>query len=261
MVKFSVRKMQKPKSIGAKALRKNRKHIMRGVSNMNKYASLARNVAFLKAVVNAEKKESAGYIFNFSSGQVNGNTGVTNIFDLTPIIAQNVTGQGRIGNSIKLHSLVIKGQILQMQNNHHQGRLKFMIFKVKGSTETTPLMSNLLELNPLNSLYDYNSPRALDTFKNYELIQTKSYNLQQDNYSGVQAWKDFVIPLKFKNHHIKYNDNNGTSVTNGQLLMICLADSGNISGTTTSTQTNIPVTGINSGFSVISYAKAWFYDN
>lgn len=259
MARF-IRRMRKVKAPPRKYLRKNRAMVRRGMSAVGRVASLARNVAFLKSVVNAEKKETSGAVFNFAAGQVNGNSGVTNIYDLTPSIAQNVTGQGRIGNSVKLHSLVIKGQVLQQQNNHHQGRVKFMIFRVKGSTETLAI-SNFLELNPLNSLYDYNSPRALDTFKNYELIRTKSFNLQQDNYSGVQSWKDFTIPIKFKSHHIKYNDNNGTGVTAGQLVMICVTDSGNISGTTTSTQTNIPVTGINSGFSVISWSKAWYYDN
>lgn len=225
---------------------------------------LIKDVAYLKSVLNPEKKEITGSLFNNSVGQVNGNSSGHQAYDVTPIVSQGVTGQTRNGNSIKIHSMVFKGQILQQASNHHQGKIKFQLYLNKGTSFaawTGADIAQILSPNPINSIYDINSSRATDTFKNWVLLKTKVYNIKQDNYSGVQGWVDFTIPLKFKSYHVKYGDDNTNAVTNGQLIMVVTADSGNRSSTIVSSVSDIPVLGINTGFDVKLYQKYWFYDN
>lgn len=227
-------------------------------------AQLVRDVAYLKAQLNAEKKQTTQVALNYDVGQVSANGNAYYTTDLTPIVSQGITGQTRNGNSIKVHSMVIKGQVFQMQNNHHQGKLKMMVLLNKG----TPISSwsganvgDIFQSNVVNTLIDFNSNRALDTFKNWRVLASRIITINPDNYQGVQNWKDFVIPLKFKNYHIKYDDTNTDVIRNGQIVLVVVSDSGNISSSTTSTVANIPVTGINSGFKVASYYQTWYYDN
>lgn len=222
---------------------------------------LFKDVAMLKSMINAEKKETLGTNVTAQLGQVSGNSSNEYIVDITPIVSQGVTGQTRIGNSIKVHSMIIQGQVLQQSANHHQGRIRVQIFLNKGTTFATPNVAELYQRNPINNLYDYNSPREIDTYKNWVVLATRYVNLKQDNYSGVIGWKDVKIPLKFKSWHVKYDQTNTNSVTNGQVLMVVTCDSGNASTTTASTITNIPVTAINTGFTMNYFMKYWFYDN
>lgn len=238
------------------------KRVVKGMNAVGRVARLARNVQFLSSIVNAEKKTHSGSM-NFTTGQVNGNDPVPRIFDITPTMGQGTTGQTRIGNSYKLHTMCLKGQVFQQQNNHHQGKVKFIIFQNMGTPIPTASLNvaDLFDLNPINGIYDINSSRAEDTFRNFRIVKTHFSKIMQDNYSGVQAWRDFVIPIRFKSHHVKFNDSNSNVVTSGQLILVVLADSGNVSSSTTSTVANIPVTGINSGFTVAGYIKSWYYDN
>lgn len=221
---------------------------------------LFKDVAMLKKMINAEKKQAPNLTISTQVGQVNG-VGYGNYCqDITPIISQGVTGTTRNGVSVKLHSMCVKGQILQQSGNHYQGKLRFEIFLNKGNL-TTPNIADIYSVNPLTQVYDINSPRALDTFKGFIKLSSRTFNLKQDNYSGIQGWKDFLIPMKFRNQHIKYNDDNSNNVTNGQLILVILADSGNISATTASVSTDIPVTAINTGYNVKMILQSWFYDN
>lgn len=225
---------------------------------------LMSDVLTLKKMINAEKKANNGQLFNNSVAQVNGNSSGHQSYDVTPLISQGVTGQTRNGNSVKIHSMVFKGQVLQQSANHHQGKLKFQIFLNKGTpftSWTSGDVTNILAPNPINTVYDFNSNRSMDTFKNWQLIKTKIINIKQDNYSGVQGWADFVIPIKFKSYHVKYDDNNTNAITNGQLIMVVTADSGNRNTSTASSLPDIPVTAINTGFDVKVFQQYWYYDN
>lgn len=225
---------------------------------------IAKDVAMLKKMINAEKKETSEQTYTFDVAQVNFNNNGYKTYDVTPIISQGVTGQTRNGNSVKLHSMVFKGQLLQQSNNHHQGKVKIEFFLNKG-TPFAPWsdtdLPNIYNANTLNTIHDINSTRATDTFKNWIKVGSKTLSVKQDNYSGVQGWRDFVIPLKFKSYHLKYDDGNTNAIRNGQLIMVVLADSGNSNGTNLSTITNIPVTAILTGFRVVMTQKTWYYDN
>lgn len=222
---------------------------------------LLKDVAMLKAMINAEKKETYGSNITTYLGQVLGNASNEYLVDVTPIIPQGITGQTRNGNSVKIHSMIIQGQILQQVSNHHQGKIRIQLFLNKGTTIAAPTAADIYQRNPMNNLYDYNSPREIDTYKNWSVLCTRVVNIKQDNYAGVQGWKDLKIPLKFKSWHVKYDQTNTNAVTNGQLLMLITCDSGNASTSVTSTIANIPVTGINTGFQLNYFMKYWYYDN
>lgn len=221
---------------------------------------LIKDVAMLKAMINSEKKEAPSLTIKDYVGQCNGNNYAYYVNDITPIISQGVTGTTRNGVSVKLHSLCMKGQIIQQDNNHHQGRVKFEIFINKGNL-VVPDISQFYNVNPVTGLYDINSPRALDTYKGYYKVATRYFNCKQDSYAGVRGWVDFTIPIKFKSHHLKYNDDNSNNIVNGQIILVILADSGNISDTVASTNVDIPVTAVKTGFSFKLLQKSWFYDN
>lgn len=222
---------------------------------------LIKDVQMLKSMINAEKKQITLSNVSDSVGQVNVN-GYGNILrDITPVISQGVTGTTRNGISVKIHSMVLKGQLIQQANAMQAQKIKIEFFLNKGTyLSPSGLTGQILDTNGLNGLYDINSPRALDTFKNWSRVCSRTFTIGQDSQSGVTGFKDVIIPLKFKNWHIKYDQDNSTSITNGQMIMIVTADSGNF-GSTNSTTNYIPVTGALTGSSLNYFIQFWFYDN
>lgn len=86
-----------------------------------KVGQIAKDVMMLKRLVNAEKKRTTLGSTSFEAahftGQVNGNSSGHRIVDISPSAINQGNGYNeRNGNSIKLHSLVIKGQFIQMTN-------------------------------------------------------------------------------------------------------------------------------------------------
>lgn len=225
-------------------------------------ARLFKDVAMLKSMLNAEKKQISLQINTDNVAQTNGNGYGNVIRDITPIISQGVTGTTRTGLSVKIHSMCFKGQLIQQSSAQQAQKIKVEFFLNKGTyLSPSGLTSAIYDLNSLNGLYDINSSRALDTYKNWTCLARRYFTIGQDNQSGVTGFKDVIIPLKFKNWHVKYDDNNTNSVTNGQVIMIITADSGNGSSTTASTNTYIPVTATNTGSNLNYYINYWYYDN
>lgn len=224
---------------------------------------LFKDVAMLKSMLNAEKKQISTANTIASVSQVFGVNGQGYwIQDVTPIVSQNVTGTGRVGNSIKIHSMCLKGQLIQQAAAVQAQKIKIEFFMNKGTTlSTSGLITSIYDNNLLNGLVDINATRAVDTYKNWVCVSRKFYTINQDNQSNVTGFKDILIPLKFKSWHIKYDDTNSNTVTNGQLIMVVTADSGNANTTTASTVPNIPVTAANTGSSLNFYINYWYYDN
>lgn len=222
---------------------------------------LVKDVKWIKSVLNPEKKQAPSLSLAPAVGQCNGNTYGNYFADITPIISQGVTGQTRNGVSVRLHSMCIKGQILQQSANHFQGKIKFEIFINKGNLNASASIADIYSVNPITGLYDINSPRALDTFKGFRRLLSRTFSLKQDNYSGVQGWRDITIPIRFKSHHVKYNDDNSNNVTNGQILLVITCDGGNMSAVTASSNGAIPVTAVSTGYQTQMYINSWFYDN
>lgn len=231
---------------------------------------IAKDVAWLKGVLNPEKKN---FTFNNTAnnlvGCFNGNTVGGGYFslDITPTPSQGVTETGRSGNSIKLHSSYIQLQFSQMSACVQPIRFRVILLAIKGipysSASTYPTV--LFNANPFLSgfaVYDYNSTYEQSFLPNQRIICDRKYLLPA-NEAGTQTMiKDVKIPLRYKNHHIKYLADGSTTVTHGQIYMIVVADNGNCSTSTAVTgQTNAIYTAINTGMKLNYNIIHYYYDN
>lgn len=227
-------------------------------------ARLIKDVALIKSKLNAEKKQVSTNNVSQVVAQCFG-TGYGHwISDVTPALSQNVTGTGRIGNSIRVSSMVFRGQLIQQSGASQAQKIKIEFFLNKGTPISgSTVIQSIYDLNFLNGLYDINSQRALDTFKNWQLLASRTFTINQDNQSSVTGFKDITIPLSFKNRmwKVKYDDNNTTTVQNGQVYMVVTAYSGNGSSSTASTNTFIPVTAVSTGSVLNYYINYWVIDN
>lgn len=226
-----------------------------------RYAKLAKDVMKLKSMVNAEKKEVRTYqSAAIAVGQCNIN--VDNAYwqqDITPIISQGVQDGQRNGDTVKIHAILIKGQIQQQSGAVLPQRLKFYVVMVKGTPETVSI-NNLLVQNPQTLCTDWNSIRNKDRFKNYYIVREKTFRMKSDQYSGQgSTFIDFKIPLRFSSYHLNYLSATNT-VSNGQLILYVVADSGNINAATPSTLA-VPVLQASSGSALSYTCDAWYYDN
>lgn len=222
---------------------------------------LMKDVAMLKRVINSEKKEITSAVTSVAVGQINVNANTAFIEqDITPIMSQGITGQTRNGISIKPCSMIIRGQLIQQSGALQGQKIIVEVFMNKSTTISGSLVAQLYDTNPLTGLYDYNAPRAMDTFKNWVKIASRRFTIGQDNLSGVVGFTDVKLPIRFKGYHVKFDSNNTNAVTSGQLVMVVRADSGNIGGSA-STNTFIPVTAAGTGSNLNYFIKTWFYDN
>lgn len=225
---------------------------------------LTRDVLMLKKMVNAEKKRIVQNNGGYTVGQCSVNGQGFLAFEVTPVMSQGNTNSTRNGSSIKLNSSYMKLQFLHQSNTTQPIRLKCYLISVPGlpTTNITGFINNMFSANPFitgGTIRDYNSQPNPDFFRQYRIIRKTSVYLPPDNYSGAMSIKDVAIPVKFRNHHVRFNGDTDT-ITAGQLIFLVMADSGNMGGTT-STLGNIPVTGASTGailnYNIIHY----YYDN
>lgn len=225
---------------------------------------LTKDVLMLKKMVNAEKKRLSVATSNTAFGQLNFNTSAYIATDITPVMSQGTTSNTRNGASIKLSSGYLKFQVYHQSSTTQPVKFKVIIAKVKGIPE--PTMSTFLQQcwvpNQFlsSSIYDFNSQPNPDYFRAYKIIRSKTITVPADQITGVNMIRDFAIPLKFKNHHIRFNGDTNT-VAAGQIVMWVLADCGNISSGSASTVTPIAVSGTSTGLIMNTNFQWYYYDN
>lgn len=238
--------------------------ISKGVPQMIK------DVMYLKKMINVEKKQ-----FNNTTtqalgvAQVVGNSSGHQIFDITPTPTIGTSSTTRNGDSIKVVSAYHKFVFYQQANNVNQTRYIIEYFLVKGRANSSPqgLISDIYKPNRMlgiapsggvtGTVYDYNSDRLQEGFKNYVLLKRKRFSLAADNYSGLNNTKEIAIKLQFKNYHIKYQT--GTNVPDcGQILCVVRADLGNWSDTVASTITNAIVKPVLTGAG-FQFDHTWYF--
>nr|UOF81223.1 capsid protein [Cressdnaviricota sp.] len=231
-------------------------------------AQIMKDVSLLKTMVNAEKK----HYFNVSQGnllaQCSGATG-QGLYnqDITPIPAQGTTTTTRIGNSIKMHSSIMKLQFYQSADTTQAIKVRMVIVKVKGSPQTvSTFVANAFELNQfvLNAgnaaIVDYNSSYNPDYFGQFEIVTERKFYIPPDQVSGVKSIKSYNIPLKW-NHHVRFATDGSQTLSDGQLILVLLADSGNWDASTASTLTNVAVPAVSTGLSFDYSIMNYYYDN
>jgi len=225
---------------------------------------LTKDVLMMKKMLNAEKKRVGYATSNTTFGQLNFNSSAYIATDITPIPSQGLTASTRNGASIKLNSAFLKFQVYHQSSTTQPVRFRIIIAKTRGIPE--PNMATFFQqcwapnLFLSNTIYDYNSQPNPDYFRAYKIIRSKSVTIPADQISGVNMIKDISIPIKFKNHHVRFNADT-TTVSSGQLVMWVVADCGNISSGSASTVTPIAVAGTSTGLIMNTSFMWYYYDN
>lgn len=214
-------------------------------------ANLAADVAMLKNLVNVEKKRVDLFTGTaLAVGQLAG-AGVTgaNCTQITPVIAQGITGSTRNGNSVKLNSLYLSMQIAQQANTVNDLKLRYyVICRTDNAALYAPaaIIQQFLETNPFSTVQDYYSSRDPEYFNAFRVIKSGTINLKQDQITGGQSIIQKNIPLKL-NHHLKYNSNASTDTVKNALFLLVTCSGGDTAALT--------------GASMAYNARFYFTDN
>lgn len=228
-------------------------------------AKLARDVMYLKSVLNPEKKRYLALTQEALIGQVNGNTDGGYYADVTPTPIQGVAFDQRNGASIKLHSSMWHFQFVQQVGVICDIKLCIEIFRIEGEPYTGFTFRNERYLNNFfitgADIRDYNTQINPDNFMKGKLVARRYIKLKEDATGSTKNILDLKIPIlynKGQGHHVRFNRDTQT-VEHGQLVMVIRADRGNIGAV--STLTGIPDVGLNTGVSMSYNRTDFYYDN
>ena len=243
-----------------------KRYYSKGSVNLN---AIKKDVMKLKSLVNAEKKCSDDQDSNYKVSsqpiaQLNINGTGAYIGEISPfLITQGTNYDQRTGNSIKLHSLIIKGQILQQINLNNKMKIIVEVWMRKAQDITTPavVFNELFDLNNFLSpkLVDYNCTRDRDHYSGYTKLASKHVVLSPDTVSGqITQVSNFTIPMKLR-QHAKWNTAN--TYIAPQYFITARCDTGNLNSTTAGSVTGVPTNNMNTG-AILSYSwQYFFYDN
>lgn len=224
---------------------------------------MAKDIMYLKSVLNPEKKRDSYRIENTAVGQCNGNLDGAYFFDCTPVISQGITSNTRNGASVKLHSSMYHFQFTQSVGTIADIRGVIEMWKITGEPYSGFTWFNEhWEANPFTGVRDINSQTNPDNFMKGKCIARKYFSVKADQTAGVKTLSDVKMPIlynKGQGHHLRYNKDTNT-IENGQTYLVIRTDRGNISGSSVSTL-NVPDVNINTGLLMQFNAVNYYYDN
>jgi len=232
-----------------------------------RFNKLVQDIRLIKGALNTEKKYCEKQD-SFTGGQVNGNASAHHALNLLPSIGNGTSGVGqRVGNSIKITGISVKFQCIAMDDNFRvsEGKFRFIIYEDKDNVRTSIAgLEEMYDNNQITGLLDYNSERNLATFKNFRIMCNKTFRIPNGNETGNAQYhqptffsRHFALKM---NHHVKY-DNTSNDQLSGRLHYAIIFDHGNTSTTVASTNTNIPVTQIDSAYKFNLVIRSWYVDN
>lgn len=230
---------------------------------------MVKDVAFLKSIVNAEKKrlQVASTTRQVVAQVAGASSSGQYMLDITPTPTQGVSYNQRTGNSIKWHSSFINFQFTHQAATSAPVTLLIQIVKVVGEPYAT-LNPNALEdylmpnpFCPSSTVYDLYAPRNPNSFKTFRVLRSKKVHVKCDQISGQPMLASVNCGLKLRNHHVKWQNDN-TTLASGQVFIIIRANTGNSDNTTTWTggegvYITTPTTGIQFNYQYQHY----YYDN
>jgi hypothetical protein len=226
---------------------------------------MAKDILYLKSVLNPEKKRFTGGASDIAIGQVNGNTDGGYFADTTPTPAQGITYDTRNGASIKLHSSMYHFQFTQQVGVVADLKLIVEFFVITGEPYTGFTFRNERFLpNPFiagGDIRDYNTLTNPDNYQKGKCIARRYITIKQDATGSVKNLTDLKIPIlhnKGQGHHIRFNKDTQT-IESGQMYLMIRADRGNIGAV--STLSGIPDVNINTGVNMAINVVHYFYDN
>lgn len=231
-----------------------------------KISQMVKDVAYLKSLVNTEKKSFTQFSANQVVGQVNGNSSGHYLLDLTPNITQGTGYQQRVGNSVKWTSSHLQMFFQTQSASSKPIKLEFHIVKVIGEPFSTMsnVMGRYLANNPFvndQTIYDTNSSRETDYFKNYRIIRRKTIVLNP-YFSTERVVRDVNLGFKLSNHHIKWNADTATTAE-GQIFLLITASTGNSSSVTANTSASggVATQAVSTGVDLKYNFTHYFVDN
>lgn len=226
---------------------------------------LARDINMLKTIINSEKKRLTLSNRDMNFAQLANSTGSGHwLLDMTPNPSQGLGYQNKIGSSIKLHSTHFDFQFTGQVSTVSAIKIKIEVIQVVGQpfSNVQDIMGKYIMPNNFitgATIYDVSSARDPDYFKNFRVLKRKYVILPEDQMTGDVPLRQISMGLKYKNHHVRNNDNDPT-LSQGQILLLITADRGN-AGTITSTAQGAAIqaanTGVKFGYDITHY----FYDN
>lgn len=260
-----------PVKFAKKALRSGKRFVKKrygiGKKRTLNASALARDVAKMAMMINAEKKIYSAVITTGPVGQVNGNSTGAIIYDITPYIAKGSAVNQITGNGYKMHSALYSFQFNQQANLSIKQKVIIDFFINTGQPlDPAGALSSIFASSTFSGVVDANSSRTSERYPDYRLIRSVKRTLAPDPLSGDSTTATFTVPMKFnrgKGHHVKLTSNatptDWTSCNNGQLLMVIRADVGNAS--IVASTLSVPLQTAQTGsFTRFAY-KVWYYDN
>ena len=233
---------------------------------------LAKDVMYLKSVLNPEKKRSLSNSLadggSLVVGQVNGNVDGAFLMTAHPTISTGTGFTARNGASVKLHSSIWQFNFNQQSSATVPQRLCLEIWSITDQVyaSNTTFFENKWDVNPFIGtpfVRDYNSQYDPDYYTMGKCIARRNITVKGDDLSGQKQQTVVKIPMKYnkgQGHHLRYQGSSDT-LTAGQLIMVIRANRGNCSTVVTSAMTGIldtaPLTGVEIQYNVVHY----FYDN
>lgn len=262
MAKFMKQLRKGARRVVGKAVKAAKKRYVTKTGKGLRVKQIVQDVAMLKKLINAEKKRYVTGVNNTAVGQVNGNTSGAYCVDITPIPAQGVTAETRNGASIKWNTSYLQLQFIHQSATSSTIKGKIYIIKSDSIINSSALITGFLNPSPFissTSIYDYNSTREQDTFKDFRVLATRNFSVSCDQISGQSVQKVVKMPLKF-GHHVKFQDNT-TTLAEGQVWMLIVCDNGNMNSATASSVGNISTTAVNTGLNLCWSITNYFVDN
>lgn len=220
-------KKRKPSYLSGLASRAGNMIKDRYISNgYPRYMNIINDLVTLKELINIEKKRYDVAANAALVGQVNANATGTFVVDATPVPTQGVSYQQRTGSSIKIVSAYHEYTFINQTNNNHKTEVQIEYWMIKGAPQTgSTFLSDIYNVNPGTNLIDLMSDIDPDYRGQAKCFMKKRFTVPAPHYSGQLVQKVVKVPMKLQ-HHVRFNDDTAT-VTDGQIIVIIRADSGN----------------------------------
>lgn len=225
-----------------------KRYVTKGGPNVK---NIAKDVMYLKSVLNPEKKRYETGVNNAAFAQVLNSSSVTGSYlvqiPFSTGIVQGTTSSTRNGNSIKCNSIIMKIRLNQQSNCINSVRYRIIIFTIKGVPQpaNAQLLTSFYDPNIFSSVVDYNSDRNPDNYMDFQILGQRQGVVLQDSLATQTGFKDITIPIK-TNKHMRWNNAGGFEEF--PVYIMAVADSGD-AGTA--------ATGLQLQYS----ARCYYYDN
>ena len=235
-------------------------------------ARLAVAVGYMSSRLNVEKKYKDIDVNTGSFGQANGNANGIYMQEVTPNMPQGTGSAERVGNSIKLTGLSFPVQFSGQRQTFTSRKIKMMLFRVSSANNTVTLtdtINDYFDVNPLNGIIDYNSPKAYRSHKHdgIKLIRQKVYTLPavpttlagNDDEVSQEERSGFSTKFNVKlDDVLRFNSNGDTYPDGTKYYMFFICDKGVV---TTASTLDIPITSVDTGVQFRLSQRSWWVDN